>query len=306
LLSAAKVAGVDPADDVDFRAAVQHFRIRQGSGDPSDPLLKESLCNVWCDPAPPGPCWGQPRAADEVKGTNYGGRFIPEFFLGIPGYNELFRDVTHPPYAWGGSLCDVGALPNAAARMSAFLDQSVQAAHFQQMAASGINVVRVPLGYWNFMDLPAGASPNGAGDMGARWRNLQDIMPASAYKKWIDRVFDFASQNSIRVLLDLHGAPGAQADNAFTGCNPGTGNIFFDTDWNRHLAVQAVEAMAILCQSKGASCYGVELLNEPDNRIIREHLQWFYSGAITAARKHMPPEKNHYDHGVAGQSGMVE
>jgi len=290
-LAAQRVSGGDPAANAAFRAAVQHYRIRQGSGDPGDPLRKESLCNVWCDAAPPRPCFGQPRAADEVKGTNYGGRFLPEFFLGIPGSLALFQDVTHPPGTAHASLCDVGNLPDATARMTAFLDLNVRAEHFQQMAARGINVVRVPLGYWNLVDLPAGATPNGAGAIGARWRSLQNIMPAASYTKWIDQVFAFASQNAIRVLMDLHGAPGAQADKSFTGCNPGFGNMFFDTDWNRQLSVQAVEAMAVLCQSKGANCYGLELLNEPDGRIPRDHLLTYYTAAITAVRKHLPLDK---------------
>jgi len=290
-LAAQRVSGGDPATDVNFRAAVQHYRIRQGSGDPGDPLRKESLCNVWCDAAPPKPCFGQPRAADEVKGTNYGGRFVPEFFLGIPGSLDLFQGVTHPTETAHASLCDVGTMPDAKARMTAFLDLNVQAAHFQQMAASGINVVRVPLGYWNLVDLPAGTTPNGAGNMGPRWQALQNIMPAAAYAKWLDQVFAFASKNAIRVLLDLHAAPGAQADKSFTGCNPGFGNMFFDTDWNRQLSVQAIEAMAILCQSKGADCYGLELLNEPDTRISRDHLLTYYTTAIAAARKHLPPDK---------------
>merc|ERR1712113_1309742 len=67
--------------------------------------------------------------------------------------------------------------------------------------------------------------------------------------------------------------------------------MFFDTDWNRQLSVQAVEAMAILCQSKGAACYGLELLNEPDTRIPRDHLLTFYVNVITAARKHLAPDK---------------
>jgi len=272
-----------------FKEAVTHYRVRQGTDDPDDPLRKESMCSVWCDRTAPSPCFGQLRAVDEVKGVNYGGRFIPEFFMGLPGSHALFADLQKPWWLEHLSLCDVGDAPDAAKRMAAFLDLNIQATHFKTIAQSGMNVVRLPLGYWQLMELPSGQTPNGA--MGDRWKKLQSIMPLAQYRKYIDKVFALAADSGLRIMMDLHGAPGAQTDKSFTGCNPGAGKYYMDTDWNRQLFARAIEAMAAICHAKGADCYGIELLNEPNTQIPREHLQQFYTDGIAAARKHLPLEQ---------------
>jgi hypothetical protein len=117
------------------------------------------------------------------------------------------------------------------------------------------------------------------------------MMKATEYRKWLDKVFEYARLTGLKVLLDLHAAPGAQEGNAFTGCDMGLGNRFFDTKWNRHLAVHAIGAMAKVCAAHGDTCYGIELLNEPTNAISRDFLKEFYLGAIWAARKHLPKSK---------------
>jgi len=285
----------NPSDSA-FREVVSHYEIEEGKDDPSDPFLKVRRCSVFCDLTYPGACVGQPKAKDEVKGVNYGGRFVPEAYLGLKGYHELYHDVHHPTTAAGrhvewNSLCDIAVKPDAHKRMADFLDTSIQREHFLQIANSGFNVVRLPVGYWNFIDLPGEFTPNVPGFQAHRWLRLQKMMSAKEYRKWIDRVFEYANATGLTVLLDFHAAPGGQAGNAFTGCDMGFGNQFFDTRFNRHLAVSAVEAMARTCKAHGDTCYGIELLNEPSGSISRGFLKEFYLGAIAAARKHLPKTK---------------
>mmetsp|Transcript_2108 Transcript_2108/g.6234 ORF Transcript_2108/g.6234 Transcript_2108/m.6234 type:complete len:659 (+) Transcript_2108:82-2058(+) len=278
----------DPA----LQQAAQRHRITQGNGEPNNPHYKRAVCTVWCDFLTPDDCLVHPRSAGDLRGVNYGGRFIPEAYLNLSGTRELFQGVTSHG---GPSLCDVGALPGAAGRMAAFLDQNIRAEHFERMASSGFKTVRLPIGYWNVLDVPDGLaidSPNPT-----RWLKLQGIMPAVNYTKWIDRVFAFAKASGLTVLLDLHGAPGGQAANPFTGCFQGRGQWHFDTDRNKNLTVQAIEELAKICQRQGSACYGIELLNEPagtvgswfrwDRYISRYHLRDFYFDAIRAARRHL-------------------
>mmetsp|Transcript_45655 Transcript_45655/g.141117 ORF Transcript_45655/g.141117 Transcript_45655/m.141117 type:complete len:582 (-) Transcript_45655:51-1796(-) len=252
--------------DAAFREAVAHYHITQGSGEPGNPHNKRWRCIVWCDASSRDACTVQTQAVEELRGVNYGGRFVPEQYLGLPGTSDLFADVEYPAEVLGKplgspSLCDVGQAADASDRMTNFLDLNVRSDHFRRMAYLGFNVVRLPLGYWNLIDLPGATTPNGIN--ASRWRSLQRIMPAVGYFKWINDVFLYARMAGLKILLDLHGAPGAQAGNAFTGCDEGNGNVHFDTDWNKLLAVRAVKKMARVCSLHGDTCYGIELLNEP-------------------------------------------
>jgi hypothetical protein len=116
-------------------------------------------------------------------------------------------------------------------------------------------------------------------------------MPSAAYARWINDIFTFARDAGLQVLLDLHGAPGGQADNSFTGCDQGNGNYFLHTSWNKELYVLVIEAMAKLCARHGDTCYGVELLNEPGDQLQRDMLAELYKRAILAARAHLPVDK---------------
>jgi len=279
-----------------FKVAFSHFRITQGSGESGNPHKKESTCSIWCDLHGTEPCFGQPRAraAKEIRGINYGGRFVPEDFLGLQGTREiLFKDVQKPQYSKDLSLCDVGGTADAGHRMAQFLDMNIKAEHFRHMAELGFNVVRLPLGYWNLIDLPHSSTPNGPPEVSARFRNLQNLMPALSYRKWIDLVFQHAQAAGIKVMMDLHTAPGGQSGNQNTGCDLGEdGNLYFVTDWNRQLGKLAIESMAAICAEKGSTCWGIELLNEPygphdEHALPRETLRRFYAGAIEAARRHL-------------------
>ena len=175
----------------------------------------------------------------KVHGVNYGARFLPEEFFKLPRNDELYNGV----HADGGhlSLCDVGAKSNAGSRMSAFLDRNIRQEHFKQMAQLRFDTVRLPLGYWNLIDLPSGEAPDGPPDVQARWRRLQGILPARSYRKWIDQVFRYAKDFGLQVMLELHGAPGAQAGNAFSGCDLGGDHVYhFDRPRNRELGIKAI------------------------------------------------------------------
>ena len=59
------------------------------------------------------------------------------------------------------------------------------------MKQLGINFVRLPLGYWNVIDMQG--APN-ARDAQAKERmsHLAEIMPAAGYKKYIDQIIGYA------------------------------------------------------------------------------------------------------------------
>ena len=67
--------------------------------------------------------------------------------------------------------------------------------------------------------------------------------------------------------------------------------MYWDTDWNKQWTVSAFKAMAQICKDAGDTCYGVELLNEPDWHISRDSLKDYYQDAIKVAREQVGLDK---------------
>ena len=78
------------------------------------------------------------------------------------------------------SLCDV-----ADGRMLDWLEDVVEEEDFRRMEEFGVEVVRVPTGYWNWIQL-GNLTPNAPPEVAERFRNLQ-IVTARQYEKYIDR-----------------------------------------------------------------------------------------------------------------------
>ena len=193
----------------------------------------------------------------EIKGINYGGRFIPEHWLGLPHMRELYAAATPggdcSPKPCKLSLCDVASAVltdggDAGQRMIQYLNRSIQLEHFDTIKRMGFNYVRLPLGYWNLVR-PTEA-PDAPNSTASRWRALEMMATPSEYAPYIARVLRFANSTGLQVLLslstssctltltlgraltrtlalaftsnqvllDLHGAPGGQTVNQDTGC----------------------------------------------------------------------------------------
>jgi len=91
--------------------------------------------------------------------------------------------------------------------MTNWLDSQIKEEHFVQMSEWGVNFLRLPLGYWNVIDMPG--SPDAPEAEAARMANLSTIMPShESYRPYIDKILKWSYENDIYVMLDLHAAPG--------------------------------------------------------------------------------------------------
>ena len=71
--------------------------------------------------------------------------------------------------------------------------------------------------------------------------------------------------------MELHGAPGSQNGEMHSGIDlgehkpglHGKPEHYFDTDWNKQIACNAIEAMAKRGSEAGDTFYGIGILNEP-------------------------------------------
>ena len=234
-----------------------------------------------------------------VKGVNYGHRFIPEDWMtdypvSIFG-SKYGPAVTEPAGVHRVSFCDI---PDD--RILRWLDDTVLEDDFARMRDFGVRVVRVPTGYWNWVDL-GGATPNAPADVAARFRNLQSVKP-SQYEPYIDRVISWAEKYGMKVFLELHGSPGSQNGEIHSGCvtgpegNGGKVEHYFDTDWNKQIALNSVEAIAKKCVQFKSACWGVGVINEPQpnpngsDEDLHNFLDTYYEEAINKARETLPWE----------------
>lgn len=76
----------------------------------------------------------------------------------------------------------------------------VDATDFARMVAYGLNTVRIPVGYWFYESIvdPSEHFPQGG-------------------EAYLDKVIGYAKDAGLYVIIDLHGAPGAQVTNPYTG-----------------------------------------------------------------------------------------
>lgn len=121
-------------------------------------------------------------------------------------------------------------------------DTWITLADFQKIAASGFNVVRIPIGHWAYNDLgpyARGAAP------------------------YIDAAIDWARQTGLKVMIDLHGAPRSQ--NGFDNSGRKRDRPY----WTEGNSIKQTLAVLKKIQTKyGHHSYddvvaGIELLNEP-------------------------------------------
>jgi len=237
--------------------------------------------------------------AEFLKGVNYGNRFVPEDWMTGDG-ESIFgghygSPVNSPNDVARVSLCDV-----TDDRILRWLDDTIKEDDFMKMKDYGVKLLRLPTGYWNWVDL-GDNTPNAPDNVAWRFRNLQSVKP-NQYDPFIDRVFQFAEKYGIKVFPEMHGAPGSQNGEIHSGCvtgpeNNGKPEHYFNTDWNKQIAVDVVGKIVEKCQQYPNVCWGIGVLNEPqpsgngaspNDDELHQFLDRYYDEAIMRVRETMP------------------
>lgn len=116
----------------------------------------------------------------------------------------------------------------------------------------GLNTIRIPIGYWSYTDIVDTASePFADGNL---------MLP------YLDAVVQKATDLGMYVIIDLHGAPGGQQQDVFTGQNPNPAGFFNDYDYGRAEKWLTWMANRIHSNPAYASVGMIEVLNEPVSR----------------------------------------
>ncbi len=129
------------------------------------------------------------------------------------------------------------------------------------LADNDFELLRVPIGYWIFGDEP-------------------DFVGSIERLDWLMKM---AHRYSMKVLIDLHGAPGAQNNKQHNG------GIVPKGEWRKDRLQQAktIEVLKTLAKRyyDEPALWGIELINEPTPGKTGIRLAWFYRKAYRELTK---------------------
>ena len=170
-----------------------------------------------------------------INGVNLGGWLVLERWM-TPG---LFRASGEEDEIWLHRSTDPAELERLLRRHR---DTYITEDDFRAISAHGLNLVRIPVPFFIFGDVP--------GHPGC--------------VEYLDRAFDWAERAGLKVLIDLHTVPGSQ--NGFD--NGGlTGVVRWHTTPRQvAFALDVLERLARRYRDRPA-LYGIEVLNEPVDRL---------------------------------------
>ncbi|KAJ0732930.1 putative glucan 1,3-beta-glucosidase [Helianthus annuus] len=140
---------------------------------------------------------------------------------------------------------------------------------FEFIATHGLNAVRIPVGWWTASD-PAPPEPYVGGSL-----------------QYLDKAFLWAGKYKLKVILDLHAAPGSQ--NGYEHSSSWDGSIQWgQTEETIQETVNIIEFFAAR-YANNASLYAIELINEPNaSGVSLSVLTKYYEAGYKAVRSHAP------------------
>jgi len=199
------------------------------------------------------------KSSRKLRGVNLGGWLVlekwmtPSLFTGMQAEDET---------AW---CVELGSL--AAPKLARHWDSFIQRRDFAWLSGIGINALRIPVGHWIF-----------GADYPYHPRYGENRYPYVAGGiEVLDRAFAWAEEFNLRIVLDLHAAPGCQ--NGFD--NGGLKNV---CEW--HTRPEYVQhSLAVLARlaeryRQRPALHAIEVLNEPrwdiDSGFLMEYTQLAY------------------------------
>ncbi|KAJ3154899.1 hypothetical protein HK101_001596 [Irineochytrium annulatum] len=206
----------------------------------SDALAKR---NYTAQPPPP-------RHASKIRGVNFGGWLVSEPWMMRSEWRDVMGcgdsksefDCMRDHYSGGKREAGNAAFEKHWATY-------ITPATVQSVHDVGLNTIRIPIGYWSFTDVVDTATEPFA--------NGSRMLP------YLDAVVDKAARLGIYVIIDLHGAPGGQQQDAFTGQQANPAGFFNNYNFGRAEKWLAWMTNRIHTNSAYRSVGMLEVLNEP-------------------------------------------
>ncbi|KAI9753842.1 MAG: hypothetical protein M4579_004970 [Chaenotheca gracillima] len=190
--------------------------------------------------------WG----SETVKGLNIGGWLVLEPFI-TPSIFQAQDGVVDE-----FTLCKKLGHDKALSILQPHWDSWVSEDDFKKIAGYGFNLVRIPVGYWAFKKYEGDPYVQGAAE-------------------YLDKALNWARDAGLKVLIDLHGAPGSQ--NGYDNSGQRTDTIGFQQGDTVSATLDVLEQMADRYAKQQDIVAAIEVLNEPFGPSLNmDELKQFY------------------------------
>ncbi|KAI6082746.1 glucan 1,3-beta-glucosidase precursor [Hypoxylon rubiginosum] len=124
--------------------------------------------------------------SEKIRGVNLGGWLVLEPWI-TPSFFEVTPDNVVDEY----TLTQTLGADESSTRLEQHWSTWITADDFSDIASKGLNFVRIPVGYWSVTPLSGDPYVDGG-------------------YKYLGMALDWAGDNDLKVMIDLHGAPGSQ------------------------------------------------------------------------------------------------
>jgi len=195
---------------------------------------------------------------EALPGVNLGGWLVLEKWI----TSDLFAGtsaIDEYTYCLGADSLHLDRLKN-------FRDTYITKEDFTWLAQNGVQVIRLPIGYWLFGDEP----------------------PFQSTVAYVDQAFAWAEETNLKILLDLHGIRGSQNGLHHSGKSG-------KTAWHRNNdnLAQSLKVIEKLAERYGEShaLLGISLMNEPHPIIPKSKVLQFYEQSYEIIRRICGDEK---------------
>lgn len=135
-----------------------------------------------------------------IRGVNLGSQFIVEPWMATDEWNSMGCNGTASEFDCVSKLGQAQANTTWATHWSTWTTKD----DISQMQSYGLNAIRIPVGYWIREDLVYADSEH---------------FPQGGLQ-YLEQICGWASDAGLYIIIDLHGAPGAQVAG-----NPDTGQV---------------------------------------------------------------------------------
>ncbi|KAM7201146.1 glucan 1,3-beta-glucosidase precursor [Rhypophila sp. PSN 637] len=199
-----------------------------------------------------------PQGITKIRGVNFGGWLVSEPWMMC---NEWTANMGCGTSCSNSAASEFDCMltnyrNNRAAGNAAFArhwQTWITPATVQSVHDVGLNTIRIPIGYWSYVDIVDKTS-----------EPFADPGPMLAA---LDAVIAKCAELGMYVIIDLHGAPGGQQENPFTGQNPKPAGFYNNYNFDRATKWLSWMTRRIhTTPAYRASVGMIEVLNEPVSR----------------------------------------
>jgi aryl-phospho-beta-D-glucosidase BglC (GH1 family) len=205
--------------------------------------------------------------SSKIRGVNMGSLFVFEPWIATSTWSSMGCGRYKSEFDCVKGLGQTAANKAFQSHWASWITKS----DITQMQSYGLNTIRVPIGYWMKENLVYSNS---------------EYFPQGGLA-YLQQLCGWASDAGFYIIIDMHGAPGAQVvNNAFTGQYASTVGFYVDYQYERATAFLSWLTTQIHTNNKFRNVGMIGLVNEPiqNTATAASMISKFYPNAYAAIR----------------------